>query len=52
MYVCTPCMCLKPTEVRRGHQIPLDLELQMVVSCHMGAGNKPVSFTRTATLNP
>lgn len=29
-------LCLVPMEVRRNH--PLELESQMVVSCHVGAG--------------
>lgn len=33
------CMCLMPTEVRRGHQKYLELELEMVVKYHVGAGN-------------
>ena len=38
IYVCVPCVCLVPTEERIGVR-PLKLELQMVVSHHMGAGN-------------
>ena len=33
-------LCLMPKEARRGHWIPLGLELQMVVSCHVYAGNR------------
>lgn len=32
MYVCGPCACLMPAEVRRGHRLPPDLELRMVVN--------------------
>ena len=32
MYIYVPHECLVPTEARRGHQIPLELELQVVVS--------------------
>lgn len=32
-------MCAMPTEARRGGLDTLGLELQMVVSCHMGARN-------------
>ena len=33
-------VCAVPAEVRRGHQIPLELALQMVVSCCVEAGNQ------------
>jgi hypothetical protein len=39
MHVCAPCMRLVPTESRKRVSDPLELELQMVVSHHMGAGN-------------
>jgi hypothetical protein len=32
-------ICLVPIEARKRHQI-LEVELQMVVSCHVGAGNQ------------
>lgn len=35
----TAYICLVPTETRRGHQIPLDLELGTVVSHHVSAGS-------------
>lgn len=36
-----PCVHVPGTQRgERGHQIPLELELQVVVSCHMGAGNQ------------
>lgn len=35
----SPCVSLVPVKIRRGHQIPLELDLQMVVSLHVGAGN-------------
>jgi hypothetical protein len=43
MYVCAPSMCLVPLEARIGFQKrvsdSLELELQMVVSCCVGAGD-------------
>jgi hypothetical protein len=37
------CICATvqavPAEARAGHQFPLDLELHMIVSHHVGAGN-------------
>jgi hypothetical protein len=45
MYVCFACMCVCAPCVysaHRGHQKmsdPLGLQLQMVVICHMGAGD-------------
>jgi hypothetical protein len=33
MYVCVPHVCLLPTED------PLELDLQIAVSCHAGTGN-------------
>jgi hypothetical protein len=38
MYVCVPHVCLVPIETRRVCLIPLELELQMVMSCHVGSG--------------
>jgi hypothetical protein len=40
MYVRAPHLFLMPVESRRGHQISSDLELQTVVSSHVGAGNR------------
>lgn len=34
---CAPCACLTPMEARRGRH-RLELELQPVANCHMGAG--------------
>ena len=31
MIICSPCVSLVPMEVRRGHQIPLELELDLGV---------------------
>lgn len=47
--VCVPCVTLAPMEGRRGCRRPwnLELELQMVVSCHVGI--KPGSCTREAS---
>lgn len=39
MCVCALHACLVLMESRRGHQIPLKLELEMVVSHPVGAGN-------------
>jgi hypothetical protein len=33
------CTCAMLAEARKGHQIPLDLELQLVVIHHVGTGN-------------
>lgn len=33
-------ICAETTEPRRGHQISMGLELQIVMSCHVGAGNQ------------
>ena len=41
IYVCIPHVCVEPAcGVQRGELDPLELELQMVVSCHVGAGNQ------------
>lgn len=32
-------LCAIPAEVRRGGQIPLELELRTAGSCHVGDGN-------------
>lgn len=37
MHFCAPCVCLVPREVRRGPWIPLELELQRVMHCHVDA---------------
>lgn len=40
MYARALCVCLVPIEAKRRHQTdPVSLELQIVVSRHMGAGN-------------
>lgn len=36
IYVCTPCVCLVPKEVRRGQE-SLELQLLMAVRCCLGA---------------
>ena len=38
-YKCVSCACLVPKEVRKGHQIPLELELQIVVSHYVHIEN-------------
>lgn len=43
LHVCQVCelhVCLVPTEIRRRHWILLELELQMVVSRHVGSENQ------------
>ena len=44
MYVCVPC----PQGGQRGTQDLRELELQAVVSCHVGAGNQTRSSVRRA----
>ena len=55
MFVCAPCACSDPGG-QKMESDPLEPELQMVVSCHVGAGNrtqvlrknkcsKPLSFS-------
>ena len=39
MYICAPCVCLVPVEVRRGHQISQYWSYWLVMSHHVGAGN-------------
>jgi hypothetical protein len=39
MSVFAPCASLVLMEAKRKHRDPLELELQMVVSCHMDAEN-------------
>lgn len=48
IYLYAPHACLVPPEARRGYQIPLELELQITVNCHVGMGTKPRSSARTA----
>lgn len=36
IYVCTPCVSLTPLEARS----PLELELNMIMSGHVGSGNQ------------
>lgn len=42
IFVCVPCARLVPTKVRREHQCPQKLELQMVARPHVSAGNQTV----------
>lgn len=37
--VCTPCACVVGAGARRGSQIRMELELQMLFICNAGAGN-------------
>ena len=39
MYICEPHESLVPMEVRGGHWVPKELELQTAASCHVGAGD-------------
>lgn len=39
LYVCAPHACLVPAEARNRASDPLELELQIVLSHHVGAGN-------------
>ena len=38
IYLCAPCICLVPTEVRRTYQILLKMELQGIVRGYVTAG--------------
>lgn len=59
MYACAPCVCLVPSQVRRGYQIPLELELD---SCDQLCGywefnigsleQQPVILTTKPSLQP
>lgn len=40
-------VCSMVLEARRGHKIPLELELHIGVSYHVGVGIGPVSLGRT-----
>lgn len=47
IYIHVPYTCLGPTEARKGCQVPsLELELQIVVSSHVGARNWASSSAR------
>lgn len=52
MYVCVPCACLTPAEVRRGHRLPPNLELKMVVNHHMGAETEQVLALSFCAFSP
>lgn len=43
-----PCVSLVIVAIRRGHQNPLELDLQMVVSLHVGPGNRTQPSGRAA----
>lgn len=49
MYVCAPCPCLVPAEVRTRHWIPLELELEILASCMWVLGIEPESSERIAS---
>lgn len=42
MYACAPTMCLLPSEALKRASKPVDLELRMVVSLCVSAGNETV----------
>jgi hypothetical protein len=42
-------MYTMPMQARKGRWIPLELQLQTVVSCHVGAGTRTLSSTRVAS---
>lgn len=44
----TLCVSKVPAEARRGHWIPWDLGLRMVVSCHGSAGNRKQVLCRSS----
>lgn len=44
MSVCAPCAHLVPTDVRKGCVESLELELQTVVSQHVGTGTQTHFF--------
>lgn len=39
IYICAPHICLVPLDFRTQYQIPLGLELQRAVNCHLHAEN-------------
>ena len=39
MNVWAPCLCLVPVEAKKGASDSLELELHIVVSSYVGAGN-------------
>lgn len=43
MNVCAPCV-FRACEARRGRQIPLLLELLIMISCGVGAGNPTLAL--------
>lgn len=45
LHICN-CTTSIPAEVKRGHQIPMELESQMVVRCHVVQGTQPRSCGR------
>lgn len=45
---CCVCMNARASVEVRGHSGPLELESQMLVSCHMGAGNRARVLGRAA----
>ena len=50
MYACTMCVPVAQRDQKKAPE-PLELELQMVVSYHVGAGNQAQSSARTIALN-
>jgi hypothetical protein len=50
VFMCVKCMT-GPREAREWHKIPLELELQMVMSCPVGVGNYLVLGKCSYSLN-
>lgn len=49
MQVSAPCACLVAMEAKVGKPNPLEMELQMTVSCHTMLGLKSVSLGRASS---
>lgn len=47
-----PLTWILPMETRKRDHIPLQLELQTVVSCHLGAGNRTQSSEKAVNAEP
>ena len=48
MYICAPCVCLEPEKARRGSQIPLELEIPMVVIHCVGDNDQNLVLSRSS----
>lgn len=49
IYMCVPLVCLVPVEVRVRCQMSLEMELQTIVSCRLGAWNQTQYSRRTVS---